>query len=215
MDPTLDLIGLHENLTRHNGTQAVQLPATLIIDGGPPPLIYEPSPSPPPQKNTASRKRPAPTPSSDTTNKRKKTVAQGSRPIPVRGTEAYAKAMTVPAGMTKEEDETCLTCIRYNRRCKGTQLVVVKGTKRCQTCATPGTGTSSRICYYRDPARGIHTFEDAQRVLADTYGGRRLDQNTRAGRLERQGRAADAASQTDDDDDADTEEEDEEETEEE
>lgn len=145
-------------------------------------------------------------------------VAKDSPPIAGLGSEIYAKAMKQPDGMTKEETDTCLTCIRYNRRCKGTQLVMVNGTKRCQTCATPGTGTSSRICYYRDPDQGIHTFEDAQRVLGPSYGGRRLGQNTRAGRLERQERAGDAAdedTQTDDDDDADVAEGDEAEEEEE
>lgn len=107
-------------------------------------------------------------------------------PVPAKPATYHAKAVEEPKGMTKNEDDSCLTCLSQGRLCKGTELTLVKGRKRCAVCIKPGTKTSGRICYWKAPDRGVNTYEDAQRILGKEYGGRTLVQNTRAERARRQ-----------------------------
>lgn len=99
--------------------------------------------------------------------------------------------------MVKKEGDSCLTCIKNSRKCKGTQLQMVKGQKRCQNCASPGKGSSGRICYWVNAARGVATFDDAVRIMSKELGGRILTKNTRKGRLERQERSSGGQSDSD------------------
>lgn len=124
----------------------------------------------------------------------KKTVNPQAAPIAPKSASFYAKGAEKPTGMTKNESDSCLTCLRNNRRCKGTEINLIKGNKRCANCVKPGKNTSGRVCYWRDPSRNVHTYEDAQRELAEELGGRILEKNTRAGRVERQ---QETASQSD------------------
>lgn len=135
-----------------------------------------------------SRKRKASSPDSDTSAKRPKMVA--AKPIPKKSSSQYANAAREPLGMTKKESDSCLTCLRYSRRCKGTTIVIFNGHKRCQCCANPGKGTAGRVCYWCNPEEGIYTYEDAQRLLAKKLGGRVLAKNTRTERQKRQRRSA-------------------------
>ena len=95
--------------------------------------------------------------------------------------QAYEKACERPSGLTKKDTDTCMTCIHQRRSCKGTQLVLVKGKIKCQCCAYKGNGTGGRICHWRDAARGIFTYEDAQKAP----GARKCEANTRVGKEER------------------------------
>lgn len=125
--------------------------------------------------------------------KRVKAVAVDSSPVRAPSPSEYSRAIEQPIDMTKGESDSCITCIRGKRRCRGTNIQLVKGHKRCETCATPGTNTKGRVCYWKNEDRGVYTYEDAQRIMAKELGGRILTQNTRAGRLERQQRGESAS----------------------
>lgn len=136
-----------------------------------------------------SRKRKAGSADTETPAKRPKMVAQDAKPIAKKSSSQYANAAREPIGLTKRESDSCLTCLRYSRRCKGTIVVIVNGHKRCQCCANPGKGTAGRVCYWYNPEEGIYTYEDGQRLLAKKLGGRVLKKNTRQGRQKRQRRS--------------------------
>lgn len=143
------------------------------------------------QTNNGKRQRPL----SDTTPaaKRAKVATPGSPSVRSPSPSEYSRAIEEPTGLTKEESGSCITCIRGKRKCKGTQIQLIKGHKRCETCATPGTNTSGRVCYWKNKDRGVFTYKDAQREMAKELGGRVLTANTRAGRLERQQRKTSAS----------------------
>lgn len=196
----------------------LQIPAFLVINGHNPGLVAGARQNPqaflqPPtiasnsqegSPNGAGKpKRNGDMPSEQRSAKRPKVVAEGAPPIAAKGVEHYAKAIEVPSGMTKNEGDSCMTCLRYSRRCKGTELEMVKGDKRCATCAHPGKNTKGRVCYWRDPDNGITTYEEAKQKL----GGRYLEDNTRGGRLKKQAKAKSLATReqfaSSDDDDTD------------
>lgn len=214
-------IDLH-NIQTPPGT-FVHIPATLVLDArnlgpspgprqNPQPLPhsqYHQQPQSLPQNRTApttagsvansndqtSRKRLAPVANITPPDKRQKVVDPNVAAIPPRPVSDYARAIEEPTDMSKNEDGSCLTCVRYRRKCKGTSLKLVKGAKRCEQCAKPGTNTSGRVCFWKVPSKGVHTYEDAQRILGRNMGGRTIQQNTRQGRLKRQKKAEAEASQ--------------------
>lgn len=100
----------------------------------------------------------------------------------------WSIATEKPAGLTKLASDMCLTCIQYGRGCTGTlmaEVLTAKGVKdiRCLSCTNNGGrgGHGGRKCYWKEPAKGIFTYEDA-RVA---YNGITNFKNTRAGRLAR------------------------------
>ncbi|KAJ9658675.1 hypothetical protein H2198_003553 [Neophaeococcomyces mojaviensis] len=76
-------------------------------------------------------------------------------------------AIEIPPNGIKPDGKRCLTCIRYVRRCKGSS--VVDG--RCETCR--GIDGRPRNCFWLQPNKGIHTYDDAQK----TKGTKKLDYN--------------------------------------
>lgn len=99
---------------------------------------------------------------------------------------AYERAASAPSGIFKLEDDSCLTCISQNRKCRGTVVELDKdGKPRCQWCAhpikkDPTSTASARKCYWREEENGILTYEQAQAAY-----GRTIQKNTRAGIQER------------------------------
>lgn len=144
-------LNLHDHVDlRHiiNTSYATYLPATLTINSE---QLGWSVATPLASQTLVTEDTSTPEIGPSTPKERQKRAASCNRPLASKDVNFYAKAMTEPEGMTKEESDTRLTSLCLDRRCKGTTLVMVNGTKRCQTCAHPGTGTSSRICYNRNP----------------------------------------------------------------
>lgn len=72
--------------------------------------------------------------------------------------EDYARGGLEPQGPTKNAGDKCLTCIKQGYACKGDAVDQHLGRARCATCRK----YSSRRCYWRDPALGIATYDDAK-----------------------------------------------------
>lgn len=66
-----------------------------------------------------------------------------------QGPSSVEKDYTWTIRMTEKECASCLTWLENGRNCKGTQIILVKGTKVCQTHANSGKGTSGRVCYWK------------------------------------------------------------------
>lgn len=88
----------------------------------------------------------------------------------------------------KAETDTCLTCIEYNRKCKGTTMTLVptsrngrKAMWKCDQRRNP-----QRRCLWRKDMLYVTTYDEA--FTAD--GGKKLDKNTVQGRKERAERIA-------------------------
>ncbi|KAK4923583.1 hypothetical protein LTR66_016512 [Elasticomyces elasticus] len=93
-------------------------------------------------------------------------------------------AILKPANNTKDEDDYCLTYLRYGAKCQGTDIDE-KG--KCQSCSGigPNKGRQIRRCYWQIPSEDVWTYEQAQAHAM----GRKIDINTREGR-EAAGRAS-------------------------
>ena len=90
--------------------------------------------------------------------------------------DKWSKAAIQPTGDKKEPTDFCLTCIKFARICKGTELVNGK----CENCVGgKGKGHGGRRCYWKAPDQNINTYDDARN--ADPAG-RHLPQNSRAAR---------------------------------
>ena len=107
----------------------------------------------------------------------------------------WTKAVEKPAGATKAETDNCLTCIQYNRDCTGTDLIFVHGEYRCEKCAEKRMNTGSRKCLWKDPAKGVFTYKEAQAAA----GRKELWANTVAGRAARKARKEEEGTQARDD----------------
>lgn len=149
-------------------------------------LFDLPTPTAPPTSLDSVSPKTLPVPGDKTPSKK---MVRTAEPVASKPTSAYTSAIERPNDMVKKEEDSCLTCIKNSRRCKGTQLHMVKGHKRCQNCAVPGKGSAGRVCYWSNPDRGVVTFEDAVKIMGKELGGRVLTKNTRQGRLQRQEKA--------------------------
>ena len=100
---------------------------------------------------------------------------------PEKDRDDYVDAIELPTNHLKAEGQKCLTCSHYNRACRGTQITLVmkrgKPNWRCETCQD----NTGRVCYFKDFAKGIHTYKQAQ----EYHGGIVNAPNTRAGRAAR------------------------------
>lgn len=98
----------------------------------------------------------------------------------------YSKGTPRPAEADqgkKAESDTCLTCIRYNRRCRGVTMTYVRTQRngrqpqwKCAQCCNP-----QRRCLWRPSATKVTTYSEA--FKAD--GGQELEKNTVEGRKAR------------------------------
>lgn len=85
------------------------------------------------------------------------------------------KATYRPSGTTKAESDTCFTCIRYNRTCKGT-TIDDKG--KCENCQGQGEDLKSkRKCYWR--VNHAYTYRQTRKKSKNP---RYLPANTREAR---------------------------------
>lgn len=97
----------------------------------------------------------------------------------------YSKAIEYPNGPKKSKDGKCLTCCYNSRSCNMTDLVWEDKKKvwRCGHCAKPDKkGMSTRICYWKDEARGIFDLISARNA---DLNGRSCEANTREAKLEK------------------------------
>lgn len=98
----------------------------------------------------------------------------------------YSKGTLFPATASeglKAVSDTCLTCLRYHRSCKGTTMAFIKAARsdrsaqwKCESCQCP-----QRRCLWRPSLAEITTYEEA----FEADGGVNVPVNTVQGRLER------------------------------